>query len=129
MRVLDASALLAYVFNESGAEVVQKYLPQSVVHVVNYAELLSKLAERGVPAKEAISQLDQVGVLKIMRIDEGTLADAAEVATLRPLTKSLGLSLGDRYCLALAKRLNMTALTADKDWAKLDIGVQIELIR
>jgi PIN domain nuclease of toxin-antitoxin system len=58
-----------------------------------------------------------------------TMIHALIVAKLRPLTKALGLSLGDRTCLALAIERDCPAMTADRNWAKLNIGVPIQLIR
>ena len=129
MTVLDASALLTYFFGEPGSVEVQKRLPGSVIHTVNYAEVLSKLAERGVPPKAAQQQLEQTGLAQVIRIDPGEVGDALEVARLRPLTRSVGLSLGDRYCLALAQRLGQSAATTDRAWATLSIGITIEVLR
>jgi ribonuclease VapC len=69
--------------------------------------------------------------LEIVQLDVEPLDEAMAVASgaLRPITKPLGLSLGDRVCLALAQRLALPVLTADKAWAKLELGVEIELIR
>ena len=58
-----------------------------------------------------------------------TETDCIEIALLRPLTKASGLSLADRACLALAKRLDIPALTADRDWADLNLGITVQLIR
>lgn len=129
MTVLDASALLTYLFGEPGAVEVQKRLPGSVMHTVNYAEVLSKLAERGVPPQDAEAQLQQSGLAQVIRIDPGDPRDALEVARLRPLTRSAGVSLGDRYCLALAGRLGQPAATTDRAWATLSVGITVEVLR
>lgn len=129
MTVLDASALLTYLFGEPGATEVQKRLPGSVIHTVNYAEVLSKLAERGVSPEQAEQQLQQSGLAQVIRVDPGEAGDALEVARLRPLTRSAGLSLGDRYCLALAQRLGQSAATTDRAWGSLSLGVTIEVLR
>ena len=129
MIALDASALLTYFFGEAGAEEVEQRLPGSVIHTVNYAEVLSKLAERGLSPEAAEEQLAQVGLSQVIRIDPGTPEDALSVARLRPLTRSAGLSLGDRYCLALAERLGVPAGTTDRVWATLNIGIPIEVLR
>lgn len=129
MTVLDASALLTYFFGEPGTEQVEKRLPGSVMHTVNYAEVLSKLAERGLPPEDAERQLAEVGLAQVIRIDPGTPADALSVARLRPLTRSQGLSLGDRYCLALAERLGVPAATTDRAWGTLELGIPIEVLR
>lgn len=129
MIALDASALLTYFFGELGAGEVEKRLPGSVMHTVNYAEVLSKLAERGLPPQAAEQQLEQVGLSQVIRIDPGVPADALAVARLRPLTRPAGLSLGDRYCLALAERLNIPAATTDRAWGDLNLGIAVEVLR
>lgn len=129
MIVLDASALLAYVYGEPGAETVEAALSEAVIHAVNFAEVLSRLAERGSSPEDSLAVLEAAGVLKLLTVDVGTVGDALNAARLRPLTKSAGLSLGDRYCLALAQRLGVTALTADRQWADLDVGVTVQAIR
>ncbi|MCY1703707.1 type II toxin-antitoxin system VapC family toxin [Deinococcus sp. SL84] len=129
MTVLDASALLTYLFGEPGAEEVSRRLPGSVMHTVNFAEVLTKLAERGLAPEEALGQMEASGLLQVVRIDPGTLEDAAAVAQLRPLTRALGLSLGDRYCLALGQRLGMRVATTDRAWKELDVGVEVDVLR
>lgn len=64
-----------------------------------------------------------------VEVEPLTLADAVEIARLRPLTRSAGLSLGDRACVALARRLALPALTADRAWTGLDLGVELHQIR
>lgn len=129
MTVLDASALLTYFFGEPGAEEVEKRLPGSVIHTVNYAEVLSKLAERGVSPESAEQQLQATGLAQVIRVDPGDPSDALEVARLRPLTRPHGLSLGDRYCLALAQRLHLPVATTDRAWSALNLGLTIEILR
>ncbi len=122
--VLDASAVLAFLQREPGG-VVAEHLSAAVISAVNVAEVASRLSDRGVPdggAREAISAL----CLEIAAFDHD-LAYAS--AALRPATRRLGLSLGDRACLALAKREGLPALTADRAWASLDMGVEIRLVR
>lgn len=129
MTVLDASALLTYVFGEPGAEQVERRLPGAVMHTVNYAEVLSKLAERGLSPEDAEAQLAQAGVTQVLRVDPGAPGDARAVARLRPLTRAQGLSLGDRYCLALAGRLGVPAATTDRAWGALSLGIAVEVLR
>lgn len=127
MKVLDASALLAYVFGETGADVVEQQLSESVMHTVNWAEVLSKLAERGLMPEDALAQMDEAGITQLLRIDPGTPTDAAEVARL--LTRMGDLSLGDRYCLALGRRLQIPVVTADQAWTRLALDLDIQCIR
>ena len=123
-KVLDSSAILAIIFQETGAEVVRPLLDRSSVSSVNFAEVCTKLAEKGIFDKQSIDDLQKLG-LEIVDFD---LEQAIKVAELRPLTKHLGLSLGDRSCLALAILRNTTAVTADRDWKKLTL-CSVEVIR
>lgn len=122
--ILDASAVLAYLQNEKGKEKVEAILETSAIGRVNVTEILPKLIEKGMSfenAKEIFENLD----LQIVEFDENQSLKAAE---LRPLTKHLGLSLGDRCCLALAILKNLPAVTADRNWAGLNV-CKIEVIR
>ncbi len=123
--VLDSSALLALLWNEPGADVVANVLPDALISSVNFAEALAKLIEvGGLDAGQARASVERVGV-RVVDFD----ADQAEAAAaLREPTRSLGLSLGDRACLALAKHRDCPALTADTAWAKVP-GFQVRLVR
>lgn len=124
LSVLDASAVLA-VFNvEKGAEKVEPLLSNSIISSVNVAEVLTKMVEKGISLDAALEDFLKLG-LKVVEFDTKQAAKSAE---LRPLTRHLGLSLGDRCCVALAMLENATAVTADRNWASLNI-CQIELIR
>lgn len=122
--VLDSSAVLAVINCEPGQENVEPKFPESLVSVVNVAEILTKLAERNVDLDDALEYFIQVGV----EVADFDVAQAKKCAELRPLTKHLGLSLGDRACLALAITQNATAITADRDWVSAGI-CKVELIR
>jgi ribonuclease VapC len=129
--VLDASAVLAYLKNEPGAEAVYVAVGEgALVSAVNWAEALSKLAEGGQDPGDAARALTDIGILGqglIVRPLDG--AQAVEIARLRPLIREAGLSLGDRACLALAGALGLPALTADHVWARLNLGLEVRLIR
>ena len=129
--VLDASALLAYLNREAGAEVVADELSVGVsMSAVNFAEVLSTAADRAVEPEQLIARLSEVGVLNgALSLEPFTGTDASTVASLRPTTRDAGLSLGDRACLALARRLDAPAVTADAAWVEVDVGVEIRLIR
>ncbi|MGR3249382.1 MAG: type II toxin-antitoxin system VapC family toxin [Paracoccus sp. (in: a-proteobacteria)] len=123
--VLDASALLCVLNGEQGSERVMQVLPAAVIGAANLAEVVSKLRERGLSVEEVE---DVLGGLPL-DVRPLSAAQAYAIGHLRPTTRTLGLSLGDRACLALAAELGMPALTADQAWASLDIGVAVELIR
>lgn len=131
MNVLDASALLAWILDEAGSEAVTTALGSgAVIHAVNWAEALTKLQDRGLPPEQVAADLSGIGVLgQTLEVDLGTLEDASMVARLRPLTRAAGLSLGDRYCLALGRRLGLPVLTADRAWAALEDDHRVVLIR
>ncbi|MGC8905556.1 type II toxin-antitoxin system VapC family toxin [Thermus sp.] len=122
--VLDASALLALLKGEPGAERVAEALERGAyLSAVNLAEVLSKLADWGVDPAEAQARMAQVGLLgAAVEVLSFTGEDALEVARLRALTRAHGLSFGDRACLALARRLGLPALTMEGAWAGLDLG-------
>lgn len=129
--VLDASALLAYLQGEPGASVVAEALVQgAAISTVNWAEVLSKLAERGQDPDTVATHLTEQGLLDkailIYPLDE-TLARA--IADLYLPTRSAGLSLGDRACLALALSLGLSALTTERAWDNLNLGVDVRRIR
>ncbi|MCU1410648.1 MAG: hypothetical protein JWR04_1355 [Rhodoglobus sp.] len=126
MYVLDASALLAYVYEEEGAEDVEPRLSSSVILSINFAEVLQKAAQAG-------RDPDQVGVLlrgMTMGVVPFDHALATESAALWPLTRHAGLSLADRACVALAAAMGAVAVTADSSWTRLSIpSVEVHLIR
>lgn len=124
-RVLDASVVLAVLFGEIGARDGQCHFAGGGVSVVNYAEVLTRAAERNGSLERAKREVDRYR-LRLIPFDAEF---AAVTASLRPATRPRGLSLGDRACLATAMTLGVPALTADRAWAGLDLGVEVELIR
>jgi len=129
--VLDASALLAYLQDEPGAELVADAIAAgAAMSTVNLAEVLSQVANRGVDPGELSDELAARGLLGgAISVEPFTAADAVEVARLRPLTRDAGLSIADRACFALARRLGAEALTADTAWNNVDVGVALTQIR
>lgn len=123
--VLDASALLALLNNEDGVEIVQELMPESVISAVNFSEVVACLSRFGVP-KDGIPDLLDVLGLTIIPFDKDMAYITGQMAG---YTKSLGLSMGDRACLALAIKMNATAITTDKIWGNLGNMVQIKIIR
>jgi PIN domain nuclease of toxin-antitoxin system len=129
--VLDASALLAYLNQEAGAEeVALQIVGGGFISAVNLAEVYSKVTEWGQDAhllEQALVQQGLLGgVLEVVPFDP---EDVLLVAKLRPLTKVQGLSLGDRVCLALAMRLKLPAITTDSAWNNLEAGVEVQVVR
>jgi PIN domain nuclease of toxin-antitoxin system len=123
--VFDASAILCLLHREPGWEVVARTLPLSCISAVNLAEVVAKLNEGGMEP-EIIDQALAPLQLRAIAFD----ADQAHASgRLRRKTRAAGLSLGDRACLALAARIGATALTADRAWPEVEVGVRIELIR
>ena len=128
---LDASALLALLQNERGAAVVEDAIADgATISTVNLAEALSTMARKGADPATALATMTERGVIGgAITVEPFTLADAVEAARLRPLTAKAGLSLGDRSCLALARRLGTPALTADQPWQGIDLPVEVRSIR
>lgn len=123
-NVPDASAVLAYLYDETGADKVELLLENSIISRINATEVLTKLAFDSLTISEAKETFDKLN-LKVTEFDESLSLKAAE---LRPLTKHPGLSLGDRCCLALAILENLPAVTADRNWQGINLCT-IEVIR
>lgn len=129
--VLDASALLAYLAHEPGADLVADAIAAGAsISTINLAEALSIVATRGKDPAGVAADLVEQGLLNgAIAVEPFTAADSIEVGRLRPLTRAAGLSLADRACLALARRLAAPALTADRAWLGLDIDIDVRPIR
>lgn len=125
LSVVDASAVLATLQNESGSDIVDAAAPRAVLSSVNLSEVAKKLIEKGMPVDEVQPLILSLG-FGISTFDS-TLAFLA--ASLYPQTKTLGLSFADRVCLSLAIRLNIPVLTAEKRWANIALPVEVKLIR
>lgn len=121
--VLDASAVLAVVQGEAGADKVEKVLAAATVPAANWAEVLQKIHRAGRDADLAAATLKGMGV-HIETIDEGDAVAAASLIKANPT-----LSLGDRFCLAVAERLERQVYTTDRAWTKATTGAKVTLIR
>ncbi len=129
--VLDASALLAFLQGEPGAERVAEALARpAAISAVNYAEALGKLAENDETPEELARRFEAEGLVgDVIEVEAVLPGDAPAIAGLRRSTRHLGLSLGDRACLALALRLGLPVLTADRGWQELGLDLEVQTIR
>ncbi len=123
--ILDASAFLAFLLEETGVEVVKEYLIDACISTVNVAEILSTLCRQGLKITEA-QNIIQMLVHDVRDFD---MQQALLAAELSHETKKHGLSLGDRACLALALKTKYPVITADKIWGKLKLDCEIIVIR
>jgi PIN domain nuclease of toxin-antitoxin system len=119
--VLDASAVLALIHDEPGAEEVEATLGDAVMSTVNWAEVAGLLDARGLPVAPLRETIMALGIeLRAFAPD-----DADQTGALYATTRPLGLSLADRACLALARKLGAPALTADRAWLDVDVDVDV----
>ena len=124
--VLDASALLAVLNSELGAEkLTPQLLSAATSSTVNLAEVQSKLVSRGIDPEDAW----EATLSPIREATEFTSEHAKIAGSLLAQTRVLGLSLGDRACLALGIALKAPVYTADRSWKGLKLGVRIHVIR
>ncbi len=123
--VLDASALLAVLLAERGADYVWERRHGALISTVNYAETLTRLVRHGKPIDQSEAYLGHLE-LELVPFDR---PQAALTASLVPAGQPLGLSLGDRACLALGLFRKLPVLTAERVWQKLDLTIPVELIR
>ncbi len=127
--VLDAGAILAFLYNEPGRNVVEELLLDESAAVfvssVNLCEVVTRLVADGVLPEEIRENLE---LFTGYVVDFGVTA-AIRTGELFPVTRVAGLSLGDRACLALAVEVGATAWTTDRAWKRLKLDVPIELIR
>jgi PIN domain nuclease of toxin-antitoxin system len=123
--VLDASALLAWLFGETGRDAVEAALGHARISTVNLCEVITRVQRGGHRPGPVMARLRRTGIT-IVEFDERL---AVVTASLEPQTRAFGLSLGDRACLALAKSLDLPAMTADRAWLGVDVGVRLVAIR
>ena len=122
--VLDASAVLALLFDEPGADTVAEHIADgAAISTVNLAEVATILTRHGHDPAPLLAPLrTQVDT------EDFTATDAHTTAALYPATSHRGLSLGDRACLALAHRLDGPAITAEHIWSELDLDLDIAVL-
>jgi PIN domain nuclease of toxin-antitoxin system len=123
--VLDASAVLTILNQEPGKERVEAILVQAAVSTVNVAETLGKLMDAGMSEANARASLELLH-LEVIDFD---MEMSRLAGSLKSSTGKLGLSLGDRCCLALGLVRGHPVVTADRLWSKLKLGIQVEVLR
>jgi ribonuclease VapC len=124
--LLDASALLAYLQKEPGFEAVREALREGAgIGAVNLAEVVGKLKTKGKDPDRILRRLLAMG----LEVPPFTLEEALEAGALDPLTRPLGLSLGDRACLAAGKARRLPVLTTDRGWLGVVPGVEVRMVR
>jgi PIN domain nuclease of toxin-antitoxin system len=122
MVVLDASALLAYLFKETGHELVAKYIDDACISTVNLSEVAGRFVRDGINPMPLLQQIESTAI----EVVPFSQTHALYAANLVLQTRQYGLSLGDRACLGLAKERRLAVLTADSVWSQL---VDIEIIQ
>jgi len=124
--VLDASALLAVLNREPGADkLTPELLSHSASSTVNLAEVHSKLVGRGLTPEDAW----EATLSPVREAVAFTEEHARTAGSLVSVSRALGLSLGDRACLALGLALKVPVYTADRSWKNLKLGLRIHVIR
>ena len=124
--VFDASAVLALLRDEAGADVIAEYAGDALISTVNLQEAIKALLVRGFSIDVARAMIDALH----LEIRPHTTEDAYGAAELYEATKEHGRGLGDRTCMALAIAEGLPALTTDKAWAKLTVsGLTVALAR
>lgn len=124
-RVVDSSVVLAAMLGEITIEEAEPWLTGACISAVNYAEVVTKLIDRGMTPEGIADSLIDMD-LDVRAFDP---AQAEQAGLLRSRTRQAGLSLGDRACLALAAQLGLPVVTGDKAWARLDLDIPVEVFR
>jgi ribonuclease VapC len=130
VSVIDASALLALIKEEPGADRVEEAVTHGAfISAVNWAEVLARLVAGGRDPHEVTAMALPGGPATLLQLVPFDDEHARESARLARFTQSLGLSLADRAALALAKIHRLPVLTTDRAWKSLRLPIRIEVIR
>ena len=124
--ILDASAVLAWLNGEPGADAIDTLLRAGapcLVPAANHAEIIAKALDRGVAPDAAVEIVASIGYTVI----DTSAEDGAAAGWMRPVTRAHGLSLGDRLCLAAAQRLKAQVHTADREWLAVADALQLDI--
>lgn len=122
--ILDSSALLALLMDEKGSDIIMDKIDYAIMSSVNYAEVIEILSR-----KMEITEVSGMLQKLITHIEPFNQEDAINAGKLHQLTKQHGLSLGDRACISLGRKLGLEVYTADKIWSKIAVNVKIIIIR
>jgi ribonuclease VapC len=125
--VIDASALIAFLEGEVGADVIDAEIDGAMISAVNFGEVAQHQFRNGKSRSEMERLADELGLI-IIPVDYALALDAADI---REIGRSIGLSQADCICLALAKQERSIVFTSDRSWLKIadELGVEVELIR
>lgn len=123
--ILDASALLALLADEPAGELVAPLLDGAVISTVNWSEVLARYVDLGLKITGREAEIESLGV----SLAPFTSRQTEIAAGLLPLTREAGLSLGDRACLALALDAGGRPVSAERAWGRIDVGLDVTLIR
>jgi ribonuclease VapC len=123
--ILDASAIIAYLDEEPGSQIVEQWLPDSAVSMINICEVISVLVREGKPEEQVSLRVNELVPLIVPFSWDIARITAALIVE----TQSKGLGLGDRAALATAKMMKLPVLTAESRWLDVAAGVDIRFIR
>ena len=124
VHVLDSSAVLALILNEDGGDGVLPFLENSLISSVNHAEIVTRLVREGLSGPD----LEEAVRLVSLQIEPLTQAQSVQAGLLYSAGRVIGLSLGDRCCLALALEKEATVVTADHAWLNIAKVVDLEIV-
>ncbi len=123
--VMDASALIAFLRVEPGAEVAVKYMLRASMSAVNLSEVLETCVHKELAVNKVLALLKNWRI-EIVPFDTEQATIAAEI---KWQTGESTLSLAERACLALARSRGIPVLTSNREWSKLDLGIEVIQIR